>query len=134
MAIYDNLPVYKTSYDLLLQLFTLSKNMERDYRFTIGEELKKEIVQLMINIYRANCSQSKKELITNAKENIEITRLLLRILHDLKQIGLKEFVSANEKIESISKQLNAWLNSQAKKKKFDGESPEGQLVFPESAG
>ncbi len=134
MAVYDNLPVYKTSYDLLLQLFNQSKNMERDYRFTIGEGLRNEIVQLIMNIYRANCSQSKKELILKAKENLEITRLLLRLLQDLKQIGLKEFVSANEKIESISKQLNAWLNSQEKKKKFEGESPEGQIVFPESAG
>ena len=41
MATYDHLPVYKKTYDLLLQLFRLSQNMERDYRYTIGENLKK---------------------------------------------------------------------------------------------
>ena len=36
MAIYDNLPVYKTSYDLLVELFKLVKNFSREWKFTIG--------------------------------------------------------------------------------------------------
>ena len=42
MALYNQLPVYKASYDLLLQLFQISKNMERDYKFTLGENIKNE--------------------------------------------------------------------------------------------
>ena len=49
MATYDHLPVYKKTYDLLLQLFRLSQNMERDYRYTIGENLKKEVIELQAN-------------------------------------------------------------------------------------
>lgn len=42
MAIYENLPVFKQSYDLLIDIYGMAKNMSRDYRFTIGEELKGE--------------------------------------------------------------------------------------------
>ena len=42
MATYDNLPVYKASYDLLLLLFRCSKNMDRDYRHTLGETIKQD--------------------------------------------------------------------------------------------
>ena len=35
MATYDNLPVYKKTYDLLVSLFRIGQNMERDYKFTI---------------------------------------------------------------------------------------------------
>ena len=140
MATYDNLPVYKVSYDLLLHLFQISKNMDRDYRFTIGESLKNEMVQLILNVYRANCRESKLDLITAARENIEVARLLLRLLNDLKQLGLKEFVSANERIESISKQLSAWSASQSKqstaqpkKNKLQDRSQEGSITFPECA-
>jgi len=34
------LPVYKSSYDLLLYGFELIKDVRRDYRYTAGEKLK----------------------------------------------------------------------------------------------
>jgi len=113
MATYDNLPVYKQTYDLLLQLYQVCQNMERDYKHTIGENLKKELVTLMINVYRANSREDREKslILRNTRENAEVIRLLLRLLQDLKQIGLKEFIAANEKLESVSKQLTAWGNS-----------------------
>lgn len=44
MAIYENLPVFKLSYDLLIDIYGMAKNMPRDYRFTIGEELKRRVM------------------------------------------------------------------------------------------
>jgi hypothetical protein len=143
MATYDNLPVYKQTYDLLLQLFRVCQNMERDYKFTLGENLKKEVITLIINVYRANCRENKEKLslLQSGRENVEVVRLLLRLLQDLKQIGLKEFVSANEKLESVSKQMAAWANSISKsptvpntKKGFDtGRSQGGLFALQESA-
>lgn len=34
MAIYDNLPVFKDTYDLLLLFIRTSANMQRDFRYT----------------------------------------------------------------------------------------------------
>lgn len=117
MATYDNLPVYKVCYDLILQLFASGRNMQRDYRFTLGETMKKELMLLMANIYRANCRYQKKELLAAARENLEIVRLLLRLSMELKQVPLKTFASANEKIENVGKQLTAWEKSCKEKEK-----------------
>jgi len=38
MAYYNDLPVYKFSYDLLLAVFLSAKNFNKDYRYTIGEK------------------------------------------------------------------------------------------------
>ncbi|MDR0332935.1 MAG: four helix bundle protein [Dysgonamonadaceae bacterium] len=133
MATYDQLPVYKVTYDLLLLIFQTCQNMERDYKFTIGENLKKEVIELIVNVYRANCREDKRDLIGTARENAEVTRLLLRLLQDLKQIKLEKFVDMNEKLESISKQLAAWYK---KSKTFEGESRKGDFernLFSESA-
>ncbi|OHA47536.1 MAG: hypothetical protein A2541_00035 [Candidatus Taylorbacteria bacterium RIFOXYD2_FULL_36_9] len=108
MAIYDTLPVYKVSYDFLLDLFKFTKNFDREYKYTLGEDLKKETTALIANIYRANSSQFKKELLQSARENLEVVRLYLRLVKDLKQISLDKFITLNEQIESISKQLFAW--------------------------
>lgn len=134
MAVYDNLPVYKTSYDLLLHIFRLCQHMERDFKFTIGENLKKEIIDLIINVYRANSREDKYTLIIAARENAEVVRLLLRLLQDLKQIKPENFVDLSEKNESISKQLSAWQRSQ-QKTFSNGESlGGGRSLFQESAG
>ena len=108
MAIYDTLPVYKVSYDFLLDLFKFTKNFDREYKYTIGEDLKKETTEMIANIYRANSSQSKWQLLQSARENLEVVRLYLRLLKDLKQINLEKFITLNEKIECVSKQLFSW--------------------------
>ena len=88
--------------------------MERDYKFTLGENIKNEATSLIIQIYKANSNQNKVEFLLTAKEKVEIIRLQLRIYKDLKQIALPQFVELSEKIESISKQLNAWYNFSSK--------------------
>ncbi len=111
MATYDNLPVFKASYSLLLLLFDGSRHMQRDYRYTLGETMKKELLELIVHVYRANARREKKLLLEKARENIEVIRLLLRLAHELRQFPLKEFALASEKVESISKQLTAWDKS-----------------------
>ncbi len=112
MATYDLLPIYKTTYDFLLEIFTFSKGFTREYKYTIGQELKSETMKLILSIYRANSSQPNRYiLLEEARLTLETTRLILRLTKDLKQISLQEFVSLNEKIESISRQLTAWQKS-----------------------
>lgn len=108
MAIYNTLPVYKVSYDFLVDIFKYTKNFNQEYKYTIGESIKKETIEMITNIYRANSSPSKWDLIQSARENLEVIRLYLRLIKDLKQINLEKFINLNERIESVSKQLFAW--------------------------
>ena len=60
MAKYDELPVFKASYDLLIDIFLFTKQFNREFKYTIGESLKKETVELITLIYRANSKTDKK--------------------------------------------------------------------------
>ena len=42
MALYNHLPVYKASYDLLVKIFELTRNFSREYKYTLGESIKKK--------------------------------------------------------------------------------------------
>jgi hypothetical protein len=108
MAIYFNLPVYKVSYKLVYILFQTSSSFSREYKYTIGQDLKNEGTDLIKNIYRANKSEDKTIYIDKAKENLETIRLLVRLMQDFNQLGIKPFVEINQGIENVSKQLNAW--------------------------
>lgn len=63
MGLHQELPVYKASYDLLLAIFEFTKNFNKDYKYTVGESLKKETTELLTLIYRANSRKDKPELL-----------------------------------------------------------------------
>ena len=59
MAQYNELPVYKATYDLLLAIFQFTKDFSKEYKYTVGESLKKETIELLTLIYRANTRHQK---------------------------------------------------------------------------
>ncbi len=111
MAAYNDLPVYKAAYDLLLQLFALTHNLGREYKYTLGEKLKDEVTNLLTDIYKANRVWEKPDIIEQAREKLEVIRLYIRILRDTHQIGQKKQIFINEKIEIVSRQLAGWHKS-----------------------
>ena len=112
MAQYNELPVYKATYDLLLAIFQFTKEFSKEYKYTVGESLKKETIELLTLIYRANSRHQKFDVLQMAREQIEIIRLLIRVMKDMQQISLKKFVTINKVVENVSKQLNGWQKSQ----------------------
>ncbi len=78
-----------------MEVFRFTKNFTKEYKYTIGESLKKETVELITLIYRANSKQDKYDILQTAREHIEVIRLFIRLVIDLKQISLKKFVNVN---------------------------------------
>ena len=37
MGLHNELPVYKASYDLLLEIFQFTKDFSKDFKYTVGE-------------------------------------------------------------------------------------------------
>lgn len=108
MALYSDLPVYKSTYDLLLAIFLFTKDFSKEYKYTVGESLKKETIELLTLIYRANVKRDKQEVLQEARERIEVIRLFIRLMKDMQQISVKQFVQINEVVENVSKQLSGW--------------------------
>ena len=111
MALHYELPVYKASYDLLMEIFQFTKEFSKEYKYTLGESLKKETIELLTLIFRANSRQDKQMVLQEARERIEVIRLFVRLMKDLHQISLKKFVQVNQKVEEVSKQLTGWQKS-----------------------
>ena len=81
MSFYDELPVYKATYDLLLEMFWFTKDFSKEYKYTVGESLKKETVELITLIYRANSRLDKQATLQTAREEIPRSLQQLRTLH-----------------------------------------------------
>jgi hypothetical protein len=54
MALYYDLPVFKDVYTLVLKIFEYTKDFPREYKYTLGQDLKRDGINLVRSIYRAN--------------------------------------------------------------------------------
>ena len=113
MAKYDELPVFKATYDLLLRIYMVSQHWSRDIRYTLGEELKKEVIEILQLIYQANASKKKVAFLSSCRVKLIKVRLQIRVAKDLKQLHLNQYGLLAEMQENISKHYQGWLTTDA---------------------
>jgi hypothetical protein len=118
MAAYDNLPAYKAACDLLLDVYRMRDNLTRNYKHTLAEDLKNELKELIVFIYKANANEEEKEQnLRQARELMVVIKLDMRMLHELGQLTLKRFIALGDKTENLSKQITAWHRSTVSRQK-----------------
>ena len=115
MALYTTLPIYKATYELLRLCSITIKNFPRDFKFSLGDKLRNEIIELVVKIYKANSSKEKTKYLEDILERIQAVKLLVRLSKDLHLINVKRFSEISELIESVSKQTQGWKNSSVNK-------------------
>ena len=111
MAQYEHLPIYKTAYSLLIELMQATKDFPREFKYSLGEKIQINIVDLLVEIYKANSARDKKIFIEAVLEKIQFINLFLRISFDLKLIPINRYAAFIEKTASIAKQAQGWLQS-----------------------
>lgn len=52
MALYTDLPVYKDTYQLVLKVFEVTGDFSREYKYTLGQDMKRDALHLLRSIYR----------------------------------------------------------------------------------
>lgn len=106
----DNHPlhIYKTGYDCMVAVYRLVENMKRGYKYSVGEELKKDAFQLGLIAFRIaknGKSSSVENLYEKASLQVDVVRLRLRLLQELHQLTIPAFTKINTQIEYFVKQL-----------------------------
>jgi hypothetical protein len=79
MALYDELPVYRDVYCLILKIFEYTRDFPREYKYTPGQDLKRDSMVLVRSIYRANKSKDKREFLETFLDDFELLKLEIRL-------------------------------------------------------
>lgn len=87
MAMYETLPVYKDVYALILLVYEATKAFPREYKYTIGQDMKRDAMQLVRSIYRANKYREKAEHLHQFQDDFELLKLEIRLCHDLRLLN-----------------------------------------------
>ena len=111
MAHYEHLSVYKESYTLLVELIQSTKNFPKEYRYSLGERIHNDLIELILDIYRANSASDKSEYINSILIRTKRIELFLRMFCDLKIITLEKYSHFIEKTSSVSRQAQGWFQA-----------------------
>lgn len=108
----DELPVYRLTYSLVIQVVSFVKNFPKDYKFTLGDKIKDECFTAITLIYRANSNMNnRKKSIESCLERIKVIEMLLRLSRDLQIISTKQYSESIDVTDQIGRQLWGWAKS-----------------------
>jgi len=111
MALSHELPIYKDTYKLILLIFEHTKEFSREYKYTLGQDMKRDSITLVRSIYRANRNVEKRQYLEEFLDNFEILKLEIRLCADLKLLSIKHLSEMSKILEIIGKKATAWKNS-----------------------
>jgi len=135
------LPAYKAAYDLCLNVHRATAKMPKEFRYELGARVRgyatdvAESLHLMCGVGASASSDAKPETIADCANTIHRLRICVRILNDLRQIGIKQWGMLNQQIENLLECLRAEFRKT--NTKFAGAShnqSSGALPTAEKAG
>lgn len=113
MATHTQLSIYKAAYDLLDVVTDLVKNMNRDFKRSIGEKISNECIEITVLVFRANVAQEKEPYLLKLIERLQVIELMIRLAMDKRLISRPAYAKAIELSTSIGKQANGWRRASA---------------------
>ncbi|HAT8965605.1 TPA: four helix bundle protein [Legionella pneumophila subsp. pneumophila] len=111
MALYTELPVYKDTYQLVVRVFEYTKNFPREYKYTLGQDMKRDALHLLRCIYRANKHKNRSEYLEVFLDEFELLKLEIRLCVEMKLMPLKRQSQLSEFMTRIGKQVTGWRNA-----------------------
>lgn len=108
MSLYAELPIYRDSYSLLLAIYQLTGKFSREYKYTLGQDMKRDALNLFRNLYQANRSKDKRQNLDDFLAEFELLKLEVRMCVDLRLLSLKKMAEISLLTDNIGKQINAW--------------------------
>ena len=111
---YQDLPVFADVYALTQKIFVVTQDFPREYKFTLGSDMKRDALVLLRSIYRINKARDKVDHLEAFLDDFELLKLEIRLAADLKILSLKKQAHLAELTDKIGRQITGWRNASLK--------------------
>ena len=99
MVLYNELPVYRDSYNLLLEIYKATNKFSHEYKYCLGQDMKRDVLNLFRSLYRANRAVEKHQPLEEFLDDFELLKIEIRMCGDLRLLP-----------DAIGRQITAWKN------------------------
>ena len=86
-----------------------TKDFPRDFKYSLGDKIRTECIELVVFIYKANSSVNRQQFLAQILERIQAIELMLRLSKDLRLINVDSFSETVVLTDSLARQTQGWL-------------------------
>ena len=108
MARYEHLKVFQVAYKLNIYFYGISQGFPKEYKYGLGDEIRRGLTYILVQIMHANQMRQKEECLRKAVVTLEVVTLKVRMLYDLKIIKARRYEYISRQLVEVGSQLNAW--------------------------
>ncbi len=109
MVLYSQLPIYRDSYQLLLEIYQATSKFPRDFKYTLGQDMKRDALMLFRDLYGANVSpEERRKYLDNFLTAFELLKTEIRLCVDLNVLSIKKLAQLSLLMDNIAKQAQGW--------------------------
>lgn len=108
---FKNWSVYKEAKSLFLLIVKIAHKLPSEYKYTIGDQVIRSSLSIVLNIAEGSGKESDKELnryFNIAMGSVNETLAVIDVLHDLRIADTEKIEGAEKLCVSISKQLGGF--------------------------
>ncbi len=111
----DLFPVFKTMYDLVLEFEHAHGQFPKMHKFTVGKRVSTSLIVALEQIISAIVSEDRRaSALSNSIVELEKTRILIRLSHDLRAIDTKRYERFSRLVVFALEQVSALLRAAKK--------------------
>jgi hypothetical protein len=101
-------PAVQKTYEFVLWLVKKVENFPKSYRFTVGDRLTTNGLDLLASLVEAAYSRRKEMLLELASQKVNAIRYLLRLAKDLHLMSIDSYGFSAENLDEIGRMVGGW--------------------------
>jgi len=108
-----DIPIFKKSYDLYKTLHEYRKIIPKKDRFTVFERCEHAMLDVLETILLASSQKKEEKILTLERASLKLNmlRVFVRLLKDIKVIDTKKYITLENMIDEIGRMLGGWIRS-----------------------
>ncbi len=108
-----DIPIFKKAYDLYKTFHEYRRLIPKQDRFSVFERCENTILDVIEGIMVASSEQGKEKLanLKRASSKLNMLRVFVRLMKDVKAIDGKKYVTLESIIDEIGRMLGGWIRS-----------------------
>ena len=100
------------AYALTLWLIAKTGAMPRAHRFTLGDRIYSQSLDLVTALTQATFSRDKSRALETAGDHVNSLRILLRLAKDIRLLSFDSYTYATGLLDEIGRMIGGWRKSQ----------------------
>jgi hypothetical protein len=106
-------PIFKKSYDLYKVFYGYRADVPKQDRYTIWQKCETLMVELLecILLGGQTAKAEKLPVLEDASMKLNLLRVFVRLMCDVKAIDNKKYIALESKIDEIGRMLGGWIKS-----------------------